>query len=164
VKTFPANGPRTSQEHRKIFQKQLIVQTKWHIYDLMLWVSIMKFSRAISSVRWFSFVETNVSKTISVLVFRVVTHISSTTLRTRTEMVFETLVSTKLNHLTRLIARENFIIKWHMATASSLDKSCNFCMKRTTKETIQYSKQCNYTRDEIQRWIFIVKCLFSLAR
>jgi hypothetical protein len=25
-------------------------------------------------------------------------------------MVFETLVSTKLNHLTRLIARENFII------------------------------------------------------
>jgi hypothetical protein len=34
----------------------------------------------------------------------------STTLRTRTEMVFETLVSTKLNHLTRLIIRENLII------------------------------------------------------
>jgi hypothetical protein len=32
----------------------------------------MKFSRAISWVRWFSFVETNVSKTISVLVLRVV--------------------------------------------------------------------------------------------
>jgi len=48
----------------------------------------MKFSRAISRVRWFS----------------------STTLGKRTEMVFETLVSKKLNHLTRLIARENFII------------------------------------------------------
>jgi len=32
----------------------------------------MKFSRAISQVRWFSFVETNVSKTISVLILRVV--------------------------------------------------------------------------------------------
>jgi hypothetical protein len=32
----------------------------------------MKFSQAISQVRWFSFVETNVSKTISVLVLRVV--------------------------------------------------------------------------------------------
>jgi hypothetical protein len=31
-------------------------------------VSIVKFSRAISRVRWFSFVETNVSNTISVLV------------------------------------------------------------------------------------------------
>jgi hypothetical protein len=36
-------------------------------------------------------------------------------MRTRTEMVFETLVSKKLNHLTRLIAQENFII-------------CNFCL------------------------------------
>jgi hypothetical protein len=33
---------------------------------------IMKFSWFISQVRWFSLVETNVSKTISVLVFRVV--------------------------------------------------------------------------------------------
>jgi hypothetical protein len=32
----------------------------------------MKFSQAISQVRWFSFVETNVLKTISVLVLRVV--------------------------------------------------------------------------------------------
>jgi hypothetical protein len=31
----------------------------------------MKFSRVISQVRWFSFIETNVSKTISVLVLRV---------------------------------------------------------------------------------------------
>jgi hypothetical protein len=38
------------------------------------------------------------------------TQIISTTLRTRTEMVFQTLVSTKLNHLTRFITRENFII------------------------------------------------------
>jgi hypothetical protein len=35
-------------------------------------VFIMKFSRAISRVRWFSFLETNVSKIISVLVLRVV--------------------------------------------------------------------------------------------
>jgi hypothetical protein len=72
----------------------------------------MQFSRAISRVRRFSFVETNVSNTICVLVLRVVelTHINSTTLRTRAEMVFESLVSTKLNHLTRLIAREIFII------------------------------------------------------
>jgi len=43
-------------------------------YDLMLsWqVSIMKFSWAISQVRWFSLLETTVSKTISVLVLRVV--------------------------------------------------------------------------------------------
>jgi hypothetical protein len=34
----------------------------------------------------------------------------TSTLRTRTEMVFETLVYSQLNHLTRLIARENFII------------------------------------------------------
>jgi hypothetical protein len=32
----------------------------------------MKFSRVISQVRWFSLVETNISKTISVLVLRVV--------------------------------------------------------------------------------------------
>jgi hypothetical protein len=32
----------------------------------------MKFSRVISRVRWFSLVETNVSKTISVLVLKVV--------------------------------------------------------------------------------------------
>jgi hypothetical protein len=57
----------------------------------------MKFSRVISRERWFSFIETNVSKSISDLVLRVIE------IRTRTEMVFETLVSTKLNHLTRLI-------------------------------------------------------------
>jgi hypothetical protein len=78
----------------------------------------MKFSRVISRVRWFSLVETNVSKTIYVLVLRVVDlrtfrrpSLSSSTLRTRTEMVFEMLVSTKLNHLIWLITRENFIRK-----------------------------------------------------
>jgi hypothetical protein len=35
-------------------------------------VSIIRFSRVISRVRWFSLVETNVPKTISVLVLRVV--------------------------------------------------------------------------------------------
>jgi hypothetical protein len=54
----------------------------------------MKFPRAISRVRWLSGEQTNVSKT----------------LRTRTEMVFETLVCSPFNYLTRLIARENFII------------------------------------------------------
>jgi hypothetical protein len=44
------------------------------MYDLTLSrrVSMMKFSRAISRVKWFSSLETNVSKTISVLVLRVV--------------------------------------------------------------------------------------------
>jgi hypothetical protein len=37
-------------------------------------------------------------------------HIHSTILTTRTEMVFKTLVSTKLNHINQLIAQENFII------------------------------------------------------
>jgi hypothetical protein len=45
---------------------------------------MMKFSRAISRVKWLSDEKTNVSKTISVLVLRYV----SGTLRTRTEMVF----------------------------------------------------------------------------
>jgi hypothetical protein len=58
----------------------------------------MKFSRAISRVKWLSGEKTNVSKTISGLVLRVLV------------MVFETLVFSPLNHLTRLTARENFII------------------------------------------------------
>jgi hypothetical protein len=37
-------------------------------------------------------------------------HNQTSTLRTRTEMVFETLVFSLLNHLTQMIARENFII------------------------------------------------------
>jgi hypothetical protein len=46
------------------------------LYNLMLSrrVSIMKFSRVISRVSWFSLVETNVSKTISVLVLFLVTY------------------------------------------------------------------------------------------
>jgi hypothetical protein len=57
---------------------------------------MMKFSRAISQVKWLSGEKTNASQT--------------STLRTRTEMVFKILVFSPLNHLTRLIARENFII------------------------------------------------------
>jgi hypothetical protein len=38
-------------------------------------------------------------------------HSQTSTLRTRTEMVFETLVFSPLNHLTWLIARENFIME-----------------------------------------------------
>jgi hypothetical protein len=49
--------------------KSSLNKALYQIYDLMLsWRAyIMKFSRAISWVRWFSFLETNVSKTISVL-------------------------------------------------------------------------------------------------
>jgi hypothetical protein len=36
--------------------------------------------------------------------------VGTSTLRTRTEMVFETLVFSPHNHLTRLIARENLMI------------------------------------------------------
>jgi hypothetical protein len=72
--------------------------------------NIMKFSWAISWVRWFSFVETNISKTISVLVLRVV------------ELVFEMLVSTELNHLTQLIACENFIMLTHRESIKSYMK------------------------------------------
>jgi hypothetical protein len=49
------------------------------------------------------FLEKNISKIISVIV------LNSKTLRTRTEMVFDMLVSKKLNHVTRLIAGENFV-------------------------------------------------------
>jgi hypothetical protein len=37
-------------------------------------------------------------------------HCQTSTLRTRTEMVFETLVFSPLNHLTQLIARENITV------------------------------------------------------
>jgi hypothetical protein len=62
--------------------------------------SKMKFSRAISRVKWLSGEQINVSKNIW----------QTSTLRTRTEMVFETLVCSPLNHMTQLIARENFIM------------------------------------------------------
>jgi hypothetical protein len=68
----------------------------------------MKFSWAISRVKWLNSEKTYISKTISVFVLRI--HIS--TLRTRTEIVFETLVFSPFNHLTWLIAQENFIIKY----------------------------------------------------
>jgi hypothetical protein len=58
---------------------------------------MMKFSQAISRVKWLSVEKTNVSKTISVLILW-------------TEMVFKMLVFSPLNHLTWLIAQENFIV------------------------------------------------------
>jgi hypothetical protein len=58
---------------------------------------MMKFSWAISWVNWLGSEKTNVLKTISVLVLRVLA-------RTRTEMVFEMLVFSLLNQLTQLIA------------------------------------------------------------
>jgi hypothetical protein len=45
-------------------------------------------------------------------------------------MVFETLVSTKLNHLTRLITRENSIILTHRESIKSYRiLICNCCSK-----------------------------------
>jgi hypothetical protein len=46
-------------------------------------------------------------------------HCQTSTLRTRTEMVFETLVCSPLNHLTPLIDRENFIILSHRESNKS---------------------------------------------
>jgi hypothetical protein len=46
-------------------------------------------------------------------------HCQTSTLRTRTEMVFETFVCSPLNHLTRLIGRENFIIQFDVWKVSS---------------------------------------------
>jgi hypothetical protein len=49
----------------------------------------------------------------------------TSTLRTRTEMVFKTLVFSPLNHLTQLTARENFIIPSYTST-SELQNRCRF--------------------------------------
>jgi hypothetical protein len=53
-----------------------VVMSVFHLQDISTDLfkfgeSLMKFSQAISWVRWFSFLETNVSKTISALVLRV---------------------------------------------------------------------------------------------
>jgi hypothetical protein len=58
--------------------------------------SVTKFSQAISWVKWLNSEKTNISKTISVLMFRV--------LRMGAETVFETLDFSPFNHLTQLIA------------------------------------------------------------
>jgi hypothetical protein len=87
----------------------------------------VKFSQAISWVKWLSGEKTNVLKTISVLVLRVLVCISKTIsvlVRTRTEIVFEMLVFSLLNHLTRLIARENFIILSRQESDKSHDILC----------------------------------------
>jgi hypothetical protein len=55
-------------------------------------LSIIKFSRATSRVKWFKVTDFSI-------------------LRSTTEMVLETLVFSPFNHLTRLVARRNFIIK-----------------------------------------------------
>jgi hypothetical protein len=101
----------------------------------------MKFSRAVSRLKWLNGEKNNVYKTISVLVLRVLirmwletesvlfipvhspcsrliglnrsdyvlNHNPISTLRTRTETVFKKLIFSPFNHLTWLIARENFI-------------------------------------------------------
>jgi hypothetical protein len=56
----------------------------------------MKFSQAISQVKWLSGEKTDVLKTISVPIL----HNHTSTLRKRTEMVFKMLIFSPLNHLT----------------------------------------------------------------
>jgi hypothetical protein len=57
--------------------KILVMKCQWvwmiHLWELLLsrWLSMMKFSRTISRVNWLNGKKTNVSKTISVLVLRV---------------------------------------------------------------------------------------------
>jgi hypothetical protein len=68
------------------------------MYDLKLsgLLNAIKLSRAASRVMWLKADETKSSQDFS-------------SLRTRKEMVLETLVSSASNHLTRLAARESFI-------------------------------------------------------
>jgi len=72
----------------------------------------MKFSWAISWVKWLNSEKTNVSKTISVLAFRVLNHIP--------EMLF----FSPFKHLTQLIVQENFIILSHRKQQISQLKKC----------------------------------------
>jgi hypothetical protein len=74
--------------------------------------------------------KTNVSRTISVLVLR-----DFSTLRTRTEIVLETLVFSSFNHVTRLVAREDFIIlsrrkssRLYIKNSSKYDSLMGFCV------------------------------------
>jgi hypothetical protein len=68
-------------------------------------LSIMKFSRATSRVRWLKDEKTNVSRTISALVLRALMwHVSCIPARAPGAFF------SPFNRLTRLLARENFII------------------------------------------------------
>jgi hypothetical protein len=72
-----------------------------NMYDLELSrrLSIIKSSRATSRVNWLNGEKNTVSRTISVLVLRVL----------KSVVILETLVFSSLNQLTRLGAREDFI-------------------------------------------------------
>jgi hypothetical protein len=87
----------------------------------------IKCFRATSCVKWLNGEKTSVSRTISVLVLRVLkwfqfpsvsyiylpeprVHGCVLALRMRMEMVLEMLVFSPFNHLTWLVAREDFII------------------------------------------------------
>jgi hypothetical protein len=75
-----------------------------NMYDLELSqrLRIIKSAWATSHVKWLNGEKTNISRTISVLVLRV--------LKKRTEMVLEPLVFSAFNHLMQLVARADFII------------------------------------------------------
>jgi hypothetical protein len=62
-------------------------------------------------------------------------HCQTSTLRTRTEMVFEMLVFSLLNHLTWLIAQESFII---LSLQESNKSQCLFCHNRYATDQIFY--------------------------
>jgi hypothetical protein len=78
----------------------------------------VKFFHVISWVEWLNGEQTNVSRTISLLIIRAVTWlgiqsiISShvITLRMRTEIVLETLICSLFNHSTQLITQKNFTV------------------------------------------------------
>jgi hypothetical protein len=71
-------------------------------------------------------------------------HSQTSTLRTRTEMVFKTSVFSPLNHLTRLIARENFIILSRRESNKSKQRGCIY-------EYINSTVDKNYQLDQRQR-------------
>jgi hypothetical protein len=107
-------------------QTMLLVSMK--VLDIVICrtncLNMMKFSQAISWVSWLSSEKTIVLKTISVLVLRVLiiirlSHNQTSTLRTRSEMVFEMLVFSLLNQLTWPIAQENIIILSHRESNKS---------------------------------------------
>jgi hypothetical protein len=92
----------------QIFYIRQILEKKWE-YNGKVHQLFIDFQKAHESVKrevlYHTLLEFGIPKKLVRLI-----NCQTSTLRTRTEMVFGTLVSSPLNHLTRPIARENFII------------------------------------------------------
>jgi hypothetical protein len=82
-------------------------------------------------------------------------HIS--TLRTRTEIVLETLVSSPFNHLTRLVARENFII------FSRRESSRSYNIKIDLKEIRRERLNWNHLVEDTDKRRFLVITAMNLS-